>query len=120
MSPVLNHPVLVTILLGILAFCCWLGVLGMWRMKEPMQSLHYLSVPASAGVVALVGAVFLQEGNNQVSWKTLLIGVVLFAINSVGAHATARAFRLRELGHWEPSEGDPFEFVRDTRPQAEP
>jgi monovalent cation/proton antiporter MnhG/PhaG subunit len=111
--PTLHHPALETILLTLLVLACWLGVVGMWHMREPMQALHYLSIPASVGGVILVIAVFLEEGSSQVSWKTLLIAAVLFAINSVGAHATARAFRARELGHWEPLDGDPMEFVRD-------
>ena len=40
-------------------------------------------------------------------------------INSVGTHATARAFRARELGHWEPRDGDPIEFVRDAGERGE-
>ncbi len=103
-------------LLILIVASCWIGVLGMWRMREPMQALHYLSLPASAGATFLVIAVFLQLGSSQISWKTLLISLILFAINSVGAHATARAFRTRELGHWEPLDGDPIEFVRDTEP----
>jgi hypothetical protein len=39
---------------------------------------------------------------------------VLLGINSVVAHATARAFRQRELGHWEPLDTDPLEFVRES------
>jgi multisubunit Na+/H+ antiporter MnhG subunit len=87
----------------------------MWRMREPIQALHYLSLPATVGVFALAVAAFLEEGSNQISWKTLVVAFVLLGINSVGTHATARAFRARELGHWEPLDGDPMEFVRDTR-----
>jgi hypothetical protein len=38
----------------------------------------------------------------------------VLGINAVVGHATGRAFRARELGHWEPRDGDPIEFVRDT------
>ena len=31
---------------------CWLGVLGMWRMREPMQALHYLALPVWGATVA--------------------------------------------------------------------
>ena len=106
------------VLLAIVVLSCWLGALGMWRMREPMQALHYLSLPASIGAVALTVAVFVATGNSQDSWKTLLITIILLAINSVVTHATARAFRARELGHWEPRDGDPIEFVRDTTPSA--
>jgi monovalent cation/proton antiporter MnhG/PhaG subunit len=118
MNPALHHPVAECVCLVLLVATCWIGVIGMWRMREPMQALHYLSLPASASATFLVIAVFLEEGSSQISWKTLLIALVLLAINSVGAHATARAFRARELGHWEPLNGDPIEFVRDTQPGA--
>jgi monovalent cation/proton antiporter MnhG/PhaG subunit len=114
MSPSLHHPIAEAVFLILLVIACWLGVLGMWRMREPMQALHYLSLPASIGGVFLAIAVFLEEGNSQIFWKTLLVAAILIAINSVGAHATARAFRARELGHWEPLDGDPIAFVRDS------
>lgn len=107
------HWMIESFLLAIVVLACWLGALGMWRMREPIQALHYLSLPASIGSVALTAAVFVREGNSQASWKTLFIALVLFGINSIVAHATARAFRTRKLGHWEPRNGDPFEFVRD-------
>lgn len=80
-------------------------------MREPMQALHYLSLPACVGSVALAAAVRLQTGNSQAFWKMIIISFVLLAINSVVAHATARAFRTRELGHWEPKPEDGVERV---------
>jgi multisubunit Na+/H+ antiporter MnhG subunit len=103
------------VLLAIVLLLCWIGCIGMLRMREPMQSLHYLALPAMA-TVPLAAAVFVATGNTQAAWKSVLIAIVLLAINSVVAHATARAFRQRELGHWEPLSGDPIEFVRDTTP----
>jgi monovalent cation/proton antiporter MnhG/PhaG subunit len=110
------HSIAESALLGIVVLSCWLGVLGMWRMREPMQALHYLSLPATFGVVALALALLVAQGPGQDFWKTLLIAVILLAANSVVTHATARAFRARDLGHWEPLDGDPIEFVRDTEP----
>jgi len=109
-----NHPIAESILLGIVALSAWLGVIGMLRMREPTQALHYLSLPAIGGV-ALTIAVFLETGPSQAFWKTLVISLMLLAVNSVVTHASARAFRTRELGHWEPRDGDPIEFVRDTK-----
>lgn len=120
MNPPLHHPIAEAGFLILLVVVCWLGVLGMWRMREPMQALHYLSLPASLGGILLVIAVFLEEGSSQISWKTFLIAAILLAINSVGTHAAARAFRARELGHWEPLNGDPIEFVRDYKEDGEP
>ena len=100
----------VVLLAGVVVFC-WLGVIGMRRMKEPMQALHYLSLPATGGSVLLTIAVLISQGVGQTFCKVLLVTGVLFATNSVVTHATARAFRARELGHWEPREGDPAEMV---------
>lgn len=100
------------ILLVGVVLSCWIGVIGMLRMREPMQAMHYLSLPACLGSVLLTIAVFLQTGNSNTAWKTLLICVLLLAVNSVVTHAIARAFRTRQLGHWEPRPGDPVEYVR--------
>lgn len=99
------------VLLALVALLCWLGALGMWRMKEPTQALHYLSLPATAGAGLLTIAVLISQGVGQTFWKVLLINMILLASNSVVTHATARAFRGRELGHWQPLDGDPMEMV---------
>ena len=109
-----THSIFENGFLALVVLACWLGAIGMWRMRTPMQALHYLSLPATLGAFALAVAVFFADGANQAFWKTLLIACILFATNSVVAHATARSFRARDLGHWEPLDGDPFEFVRDT------
>jgi monovalent cation/proton antiporter MnhG/PhaG subunit len=108
------HAIATDILLSIVVITCWIGALGMWRMKQPIQALHYISIPASVGIIALAIAVFVEEGSSQASWKTLLIAIIVLGINAVVGHATGRAFRTRELGHWEPLNGDPIEFIPDT------
>ena len=108
------HSIAETVFLAIVVLSCWIGVIGMWRMREPMQALHYLSLPATVGAFALVVAVWFADGANEAFWKTLVIACILLAINSVVTHATGRSFRARQLGHWEPQNGDPIEFVRDT------
>ncbi len=113
------HTVIIDSLLAVIVISTWIGVIGMIRMPKPMQALHYLSVPASVGILALTAAVFIETGPSPQAWKTLLIALVLFGISSVVTHATARAFRTRELGHWEPRDGDPIEFVPEP-PSSEP
>lgn len=108
------HSIVENVFLALVVLACWLGAIGMWCMRRPTQALHYLSLPATLGGFGLAIAVFLADGANQAFWKTLLIACILFATNSVVAHATARSFRARDLGHWEPLDGDSFEFVRDT------
>lgn len=104
-------------LLAFTALSCWAGALGMIRMRDPYQQLHYLGVPAIVGMSALTIALFVQTGWSQAAWKCAIILVVLVASNSVGTHAAARAFRQREKGHWEPrSEDDEIEFLEGRPP----
>lgn len=108
------HSVTIVVLLALVVLACWIGVLGTLRMRHPVQALHFLGFPATIGVFALVLAVFIETGFSSIGVKTLLIGFTILGINSVVTHASARAFRTREIGHWEPLDGDPLEFVRST------
>ena len=112
------HAIAVDVLLGVTTVACWLGVLGMVRMRDPFQALHYLSYPAIPGMGALTVAMFIQTGWSQAGWKCGIILLVLIASNSVGTHAAARAFRQREKGHWEPEPGDPEVEFLGGRPQS--
>ncbi|MGA8531703.1 MAG: monovalent cation/H(+) antiporter subunit G [Acidobacteriaceae bacterium] len=106
------HRIVVDGLLAATGASCWLGVLGMVRMRDAYQALHYLGVPAIVGMITLTIAIFVETGWSQASWKSLLILGILVASNSVGTHAAARAFRAREKGHWEPDPKAPeIEFL---------
>lgn len=98
-------------LLALLVLSCWLGCLGMVRMKTPTQALHYLALPSAIGSALLPLAIFCVTGWSIAMLKGALIAFFLIATNSVVAHATARAFRVRSLGHWEPRPGEGIEFV---------
>ncbi len=105
------HHITVVVLLTLVAVFCWLGVIGMLRMREPVQALHYLALPAGLGMVLLTVAVFVQTGASQASAKCVLILFLSLGFNSIGTHAAARAFRARKLGHWEPYPGDDVECM---------
>jgi monovalent cation/proton antiporter MnhG/PhaG subunit len=100
------HAISVNVLLGITAIACWLGALGMVRMRDPFQALHYMSYPAILGMGALTIAIFIQTGWGPAGWKCGIILCILIASNSVGTHAAARAFRQRQKGHWQPKPED--------------
>jgi monovalent cation/proton antiporter MnhG/PhaG subunit len=108
----------VDVLLGLTALACWMGALGMIRMRDPFQALHYLSYPALLGMGSITLAVWVETGWTQATWKCLIIVAILTAANSVGTHAAARAFRAREKGHWEPEPKDTeIEFL-GSRPRS--
>jgi len=98
--------VAVDLLLGSSAAACWLGALGMMRMRDPFQALHYLALPAIAGLGTAAAAIWIETGWTQATWKSLMILAIFIIANSVGTHAAARAFRARRRGHWEPLPDD--------------
>ena len=63
------HRIVVDVLLGCVAASCWVGVLGIIRMRDPYQALHYLGLPAVVGMAALTVAVWIETGWNQATWK---------------------------------------------------
>jgi monovalent cation/proton antiporter MnhG/PhaG subunit len=105
-------------LLAFTCLSCWLGVLGMVRMRDAYQSLHYLAIPAVAGLTSLTLAIVLQTGWSQASWKCGIIFAIMIASNSVGTHAAARAFRQRQKGHWQPKPEDAEVEFLGGKPQA--
>lgn len=110
------HDDIVAASLSLTVLCCWIGALGAWRMHKPVQSLHYLALPTGAGAIFLAVAVVIETGWGTTAAKVIAICAILIVTNAVGAHAAARAFRTRKLGHWEPREEDGVEFIpRDPR-----
>jgi multisubunit Na+/H+ antiporter MnhG subunit len=105
------HNFLEAVLLAGIVASCWIGVIGMLRMRVPMQALDYLSVPACVGSLLLVAAVFVHTGSSSAAWKTVLICLLLLGVNSIVTHATARALRSRESGYWKLLPDDGAEFV---------
>jgi multicomponent Na+:H+ antiporter subunit G len=82
------------------------SVLGMLRMRDPYQRLHYISPPASLSAIFITAAIFLQHGLKPESFKALFTTVVLIGMNTVVTHAAARAFRIAEVQDWRPKQGE--------------
>jgi multicomponent Na+:H+ antiporter subunit G len=83
------------------------GALGVWLMRDPYQRMHYLTLPAVFSSLFTVVAVFLHEKQKQSGGKVLLAALVLFAMNAVVTHATARAAWVFEHGRWPPEKPPP-------------
>lgn len=88
---------------------CLVCCLGMVVMKDFFERLHYMATVSTVATVALLAAIIIEQGWGQAAIKMTLIVVVLFLMNAVLTHATARAARVRELGHWQPAPGENIE-----------
>ena len=65
------------------------------------RRLHFLAPAATLGVIAVAAAIVLAEGFGQAGVKAILTAAVLFVMNPILTHATARAARSHERGRWE-------------------
>lgn len=104
------------VLLGVMVLSCWLGCVGMLRMKTATQALHFLALPSVIGSGVLPFAILCVTGWSTAAVKGALAAFFLIGTNSVVAHATARAFRVRSVGHWEPHAEDRIEFIGGRNP----
>jgi multisubunit Na+/H+ antiporter MnhG subunit len=88
--------VIIDCLLGVAVLCCWVGCIGMVRMRDALQSLHYLAPAATLAFASLAAAMWLQAGWSGSVLKVILIALTFGASGSVSTHAVARAFWLRD------------------------
>ena len=98
----------------LLALCVLTTFISCWALvlfKSLFQRLHYLSVVTTVSTLALLVAVVIKEGAGQAAIKTIIVFFVLLLINAVLTHATARAARVRQFGHWVPTPEENIESV---------
>ena len=101
----------VEVLLAIAVIVSWLCCLGLLLMKDFYEKLHYMSSVTTISAFCVLAAVVIEEGWGQATIKTVLVFLTLLVMNAVLSHATARAARIRALGHWTP---DPNEEIPGT------
>ncbi len=96
----------VSICLGTAIFIALLSAFFQMVMTRPLEKLQY-TAPVSSLSIFLIGlAVWLDDSDWQSRIKVTFVALLLFFTNAVLTHATARAVRVRRLGHWriQPSE----------------
>jgi multisubunit Na+/H+ antiporter MnhG subunit len=99
-------PLLIDVLLSAAVLITIVSVLGMLRVRDPYQRMHYISPPASLSSLLIAIAIFTQRGLKPESFKALFAALVLVGMNTIVTHAAARAFRIAEVPDWNPAEGE--------------
>jgi monovalent cation/proton antiporter MnhG/PhaG subunit len=69
-------------------------------MKDFYDRLHYVAPPATLTIFLIAAAIVVEEGLSQATTKAILCAVAVALTNAVLTHATARAARIRQYGHW--------------------
>ncbi len=101
-----QHPIATGILLGLAVGLALVCSFGMAIMRDAFQRLHFSASVVSFSSLFILIAVFLEESQAQARLKMVLIALLLFCLNAVLTHATAKATRIRKAGHWEVRPGE--------------
>lgn len=92
---------MIAALLALTVASVLLSVIGLVVSENVYRQLHFLAPAATIGVVAAAAAIVIQEGLGQAGVKAILTAAVLFVMNPILTHATARAARAQERGRWD-------------------
>jgi monovalent cation/proton antiporter MnhG/PhaG subunit len=101
----------VEVFLAIAVLSAWVCCIGILIMPNFYERMHYLATVTTISAFAILVAVVIEEGWGQATLKTIVTFVLLLLVNAVVTHATARAARVRTLGHWS---SDPHEQIPGT------
>lgn len=93
--------VAVIVLLCVAAASVLLTSIGVLVSRDVYRRLHYLAPAATVGVVAVAAAIVVREGLDQAGIKAVVTAAILFVMNPILTHATARAARIHQRGRWE-------------------
>ncbi len=69
-------------------------------MRDLNERLHFLAPVATVSAVLIAAAIVVEVHLSAAGLKAILAAVLLIATNTILTHATARAARVRQLGHW--------------------
>jgi multicomponent Na+:H+ antiporter subunit G len=78
-----------------------LCVIGFFRLRDPFDRLHVLGPASLLGPVLVATAIVMEEALNTNGVKTILTVSLLLLTSPILTHATARAARVRQYGHWQ-------------------
>jgi multicomponent Na+:H+ antiporter subunit G len=73
---------------------------GVLVMPNVFDRLHYTGPATTIGALAIAVSIVVDAGWSASSVKAMLVVVLMFVTNPVLTHATARAARIRQFGHW--------------------
>ena len=86
----------------IVALCA----LGLITVSDSFDRLHFLSPASSIGAVLVAAAIVVEEALSTSGVKAILTVGLLLLTNPILGHATARAARVRQYGHWQALTGE--------------
>ena len=98
--------VLAGILLAIGVIVQLLCSIGVIAMDDVFDRMHFLSPASVIGPAAIAAAIVVKETVSLASVKAVIVAVLLALTSPILTHATARAGRVRQFGHWRATAGE--------------
>lgn len=92
----MHYALTASVLVWIAVALAIVGGVGVAIMGDAFERLHFSTVPASFCAALIVVAVWLDDPNWQARLKVLFVAILLFLMNGILSHATARAIRIRQ------------------------
>ena len=89
----------VAALLAAVVLSAAVSAIGVLLAKDVYDRLQFSFGISAVGVWAMAAAVLVKESVSQAGIKSILIAIIVFFMNSVLTHATARAARIRRYGN---------------------
>jgi multisubunit Na+/H+ antiporter MnhG subunit len=92
--------IVVDVLLGLGVLFVALSAIGVLAMRTAVDRLHFTAPAATFSPVCFAAAVLVEEPLSSAGVKAVLVALLIGLTTPVLGHATVRAFRIREEGHW--------------------
>jgi monovalent cation/proton antiporter MnhG/PhaG subunit len=106
------HEVVVGCLLGLAVGLCFVCAVGVLSVRDAYQRLQLCSPITAVATSLIAAAVWIDDPDWQSRIKAALVMVVLFFMNAILSHATARAIRIRDIGHLSPAADEKIPLVK--------
>jgi multicomponent Na+:H+ antiporter subunit G len=78
-----------------------LSVVGLISSNDCFDRLHFVGPASTLGPVLIGTSLLVHESFSVNGIKTIMVISLLLISNPVLSHATARAARIRQFGHWQ-------------------
>ncbi len=116
----MHHPEIAAVLVGIAVAIAVGCAVGVAIVSNALERLHFSSTLTSFSAVLIVIAIWIDDPTWQSRLKAALIALILFVMNSILSHSTARAIRIRDHGHFEPQPKDGIPLITKKNPTGLP
>lgn len=112
----MHHWLIASVLVSIATALAFICAIGLAIVTKPLERLHFSATVTSFSAALIAAAVWLDDPTWQSRLKVLLIAIVLFVMNSILSHSTARAIRIRQARHFEPRPEDHVGLIAKENP----